>query len=818
MTESPIRPQVRKREPEEEINLYEILFKYLAYWPWFIVSVILCLGCAYMYLRYSTPVYSTSAKILIKEQDSYRGKSITPTSDVMELATINLTSLFDNELEIITSKNLIKKAVSDLGLYITHSQRHKFGYDPQFYNNSPIQVYMTPEEADKLRGKVELHMFYDGKELTAHISYTSPNKEFVTLERQITEFPAIISTEVGLITLTQNSNNIPQEPIELLATISNPQATATSYKSSTSISPTSKTTTIARITVSNTVPARATDFINQLVKVYNEDANNEKNEVAQKTAEFIEERISIINSELESTENELATFKQRSGLTDLTSNAQIALQEKSRNEQQLTENATQLSLVQDLQDYLQDANNINEVIPANIGLQDANLKTSISQYNALIVERKRLLRTSSENNPAVININYHIEAMRSNVQASINSVLRGLEITQSNLKREANRLMGRISDAPKQEQEFMNIQRQQEIKATLYILLLKKREENALTLAATASNGRIIEAPASGGPIAPRTKMFLVTALILGMGLPIGIIYLMGLLKYKIENRMDVEKLTKTPIIGEVSSCPQALKSDNNSIVVHENKNSLMEETFRAIRTNLLFMLEKGQKVILITSSIPKEGKSFVAANLAVSLAFLGKKTLIIGMDIRKPGLNKTFGFNTRSKGITNYLQDPDQVNLSDMIMQSEISPNLHILPGGPVPPNPTELVARPIFDETIEQLKQQYDYIILDTAPIGLVTDTSIIAHVADVGIVVCRADYTPKAAYHNINNLQQDQIFSKLGTLINDIDMSRRKNSYSYSYGRKYGYGYSSKYGFDYGYGYGFEDEIENNKKGKS
>ena len=232
-----------------------------------------------------------------------------------------------------------------------------------------------------------------------------------------------------------------------------------------------------------------------------------------------------------------------------------------------------------------------------------------------------------------------------------------------------------------------------------------------------------------------------------------------------------------------------------------------MEETFRAIRTNLLFMLEKGQKVILITSTIPQEGKSFVAANLAVSLAFLGKKTLIVGMDIRKPGLNRTFGFSTRSHGITNYLSNPDEVNLSDMIMKSEISHNLHILPGGSVPPNPTELVSRPIFEETIEALKEQYDYIILDTAPIGLVVDTSIIAHVADVGVVVCRADYTPKAAFKNINNLQQDKIFTKLATVINDIDFNKRKNSYSYTYGRKYGYGYGRKYG--YGYGYGYESE---------
>ena len=815
MTDSNIKPQRRKNTSEEEFNLYEILFKYLAYWPWIVASVVVCLCSALVYLRYSTPIYSTSAKILIKEQDHYRSKASTPLSDVTELATINLTSLFDNELEILKSKTLIKRAVCDLGLYITYSQRRTLGYDHQFYKNAPVQVYMTPEDANRLAGKVGLRMFYDGKELKVLGTYVNKNREQVTLNETFTEFPALLTTEVGVISFVPDSNYLSGGTMELLADIYNPRNTAASYHANMSISPTSKTTTIARITVNNAVPARGVDFINQLVKVYNEDANDEKNEVALKTADFIEERISLINRELSNTEDELATFKQRSGLTNLTNDAQIALQEKHRYEQLFTENATQLNLVQDLQDYLLDATKVNEVIPSNIGLEDANLKTVINQYNALLVERKRLLRTSTENNPAVVNINFQIEEMRSNVQTSIGSVLRGLQIAQKNLQREIDRLVERISDAPKQEQEFMTIQRQQEIKATLYTLLLKKREENALTLAATASNGRIIEAPASGGPIAPRSKMFLVTAFILGLGLPIGLIYLVGLLKYKIENRMDIEKLTKIPVVGEIPSCSQILKNSKNSIVIQENRNNLMEEAFRAIRTNLLFMLEKGQKVILVTSSIPMEGKSFVAANLATSLAFLGHKTIILGMDIRKPGLNRTFGFSTRSHGVTNYLSNPEQVDLFDMIITSDVSPNLHILPGGSVPPNPTELVARPVFDKTIEMLKEHYDYVILDTAPIGLVTDTSIIAHVADIGLIISRADYTPKAAFRNINNLQQDQIFTKMAALINDIDMSQRKNSYSYVYGRKYGYGYARKYGYGYGYGYGYEDE--NNKTAK-
>ena len=323
MSESSNHPHLRKNKPEEEFNLYEILFKYMAYWPWFIASVIICMCCAYMYLRYSTPVYSTSAKILIKEQNDYRSKSSTPLSDVTELATINLTSLFDNELEVLKSRTLIKKAVTDLGLYITHSQRRKFGYDPQFYKNSPIQVYMTPEDADKLRGSIGLRMFYDGKELTAHISYTNQHGEPISIEKKFSELPAALPTDAGVITFTPDSSFTPLETIELLASISNPRTTAATYRASMNITPTSKTTTIANITVNNAVPARGVDFINQLVKVYNQDANDEKNEVAQKTAEFIEERISIINSELGSTENELATFKQRSGLTNLASDAQM---------------------------------------------------------------------------------------------------------------------------------------------------------------------------------------------------------------------------------------------------------------------------------------------------------------------------------------------------------------------------------------------------------------------------------------------------------------------------------------------------------------
>ena len=815
MTEQKQNQFLDMEAEESDFNLYAIIFKYLVYWPWFLVSVLVCVLGTFVYLRYQVPVYNVKSAVLIKEKDKRSPANNSPLSAIQDLGMMSITNNFDNELEILKSQTLVKKVVSDLELYISHSQANTFGYNIPLYGNTPIKVYLTPEDADKLKGGVNIEMEYDGKNnLAVNMEYAQQNgKKQVTAT--FAALPAALSTDVGVFTFTPDTTIVLDKPVSLIAYVSSLRSSTDAYCANMTIAPTSKTTTIAKINVRNTVQQRAIDFINHLVKIYNEDANNEKNEIAQKTAEFIDERISIINNELGSTEDELASFKQRSGLTDLTSDAQLALQENSRYAQQLAKNATQINLVQDLQKYINNPENQNEVIPANIGLEDATLNNVIGQYNNLVVELKRLLRTSSENNPAVINMKSSIDAMRFNIVTTVGSVLRGLQITQKDLEREASKFVARINNAPTHEKQFMNIQRQQEIKATLYIMLLQKREENAVTLAATASNGRIIETPiADKAPVAPRKKIYMLAALILGLAIPVGIIYLIDLMKYKIENRGDVEKLTTVPVVGEIPT-NKGGKVGTGSIAVRENKNNIMEETFRTIRTNILFMLEKDQKVILFSSTQPGEGKSFVAANFATSLAYLGKKVVVVGMDIRKPGLNKAFGLNLHAKGITNYLSDPDHVNLLDMIQKSPYSDNLDILLGGTVPPNPTELVARPILDKAIEQLKSIYDYVILDTAPIGMVTDTAIIGRVADMCVYVCRADVTPKASYQFINLLQKNNTFPKLATVINGIDMSKRKNSYGYGYGRKYGYGYGKQYGYGYGYGYGYEAENKNDEK---
>ena len=576
---------------------------------------------------------------------------------------------------------------------------------------------------------------------------------------------------------------------------------AKGYCNSLSIAPTSKTTSVAVISLKNSSLQRGQDFINQLLEMYNRNTNNDKNEIAQKTAEFIDERIGIISKELGSTEADLESFKRDAGITDLTSEAQIALAGNAEYEKKSVENRTQISLVNDLRKYLR--SNEYEVLPSNVGLQDAALIGAIERYNEMLVERKRLLRTSTENNPAIVNLDTSIRAMKANVQATLEGTLQGLMITKSNLDREASRYSRRISNAPGQERAYVSIARQQEIKAGLYLMLLQKREENAIALAATANNAKIIdEAIADDTPVSPKRSMIYLIALVLGVGIPVGIIYLIELTKFKIEGRADVEKLTSVPIIGDIPLTDE--KNDKNgSIAVFENKNNLMSETFRNIRTNLQFMLDNDQKVILVTSTVSGEGKSFVSANLAISLSLLGKKVVIVGLDIRKPGLNKVFHLSNKEKGITQYLSNPE-TDLMELVQPSDVNKNLFVLPGGAVPPNPTELLARNGLDKAIEILKQNFDYVIMDTAPIGMVTDTLLVGRVADLSVYVCRADYTHKAEYTLINELAIEKKLSKLCTVINGVDLKKRKYGYYYGYG-KYGkyYGYGKRYGYGYGYG---------------
>ena len=792
---------------EENIDVKELLFKYLIHWPWFVGAVVVCLIAAWVYLYTSTPVYNISATVLIK--DDKKGGSAGMLSGLESLGLDGMVSSsqnIDNEIEVLRSKTIVKEVVEDLGLYISYTDEDEFP-SRNMYKTSPVQVSLTPQEADLLEEPMIVKMALQPQgsmDVTVKIDDDEYQKHFEKL-------PAVFPTDKGTLAffLTPDSVLSSKRTLEeatdlekttrnITATINRPLTVAKWCCKNMTIEPTSKTTSVAVISLKNSNVQRGKDFINKLLEMYNINTNNDKNEVAQKTAEFINERISIISKELGSTEKDLESFKRGAGITDLTSDAQIALTGSAEYEKKRVENQTQINLLQDLQKYMQ--NEGYEVLPSNIGLQDVNLAAAINRYNDVLVERKRLLRTSTENNPTIINLDTSISAMKENVQVSLDRVLRGLFITKADLDREANRYSRRISEAPGQEREFVSIARQQEIKAGLYLMLLQKREENAITLAATANNAKIIdEAIADDAPVSPRSKITYLIALILGVGIPVGVIYLLELTKFKIEGRADVEKLTSAPIVGDIPLTDEKL----GAIAVFENQNNLMSETFRNVRTNLQFMLGNDKKVILVTSTVSGEGKSFISGNLAISLSLLGKKVVIVGLDIRKPGLNKVFNISKKEQGITQYLANPEN-NLMDLVQLSDVSKSLYILPGGTVPPNPTELLARDGLDKAIETLKKNFDYVILDTAPVGMVTDTLLIGRVADLSVYVCRADYTRKNEYTLINELIDGNKLPNLCTVINGLDLKKRKYGYYYGYG-KYGkyYGYGKRYGYGYGYG---------------
>ena len=788
-------------QSEEQVNIQELLFRYLIHWPWFVVSIIICIACAWGYLRLTTPIYNITATVLIKDEKKGGGANMSSELEKMGLdGFVSSSNNVDNEIEVLRSKSLAREVVNNLGLFVTYMDEDEFP-SKELYHTSPVLVSLTHQEADKLPGRMEINMILQPTGALG-VQITVGEKEY---RKQFDKLPAVFPTDEGTVAFFANNDtlsavrpeNITKER-HITAFINRPFSVSKGYVNSLSIAPTSKTTSVVVISLENTNTRRGRDYINKLLEMYNINANNDKNEVAQKTAEFIDERIGIISKELGSTEQDLENFKRSAGITDLSSEAQIALTGNAEYEKKRVENQTQINLVMDLQRYMK--GNEYEVLPSNIGLQDAASAGAIDRYNQMLVERKRLLRTSTENNPTIINLDTSIRAMRTNVQATLDATLKGLQITKEDLAREASRYSRRINDAPTQERQFVSIARQQEIKSGLYLMLLQKREENAITLAATANNAKIIdEALADDNPISPKKTIVYLVALVLGVGLPVGVIYLIGLTKFKIEGRADVEKLTSLPVVGDIPLADEK----TGSIAVFENQNNLMSETFRNVRTNLQFMLENGKNVILVTSTISGEGKSFISANLAISLSLLGKKVVIVGLDIRKPGLNKVFNIPKKEHGITQYLTNTT-ANLMDFVQPSDINKNLFILPGGTVPPNPTELLARGGLEKAIETLKANFDYVILDTAPVGMVTDTLLIGRVADLSVYVCRADYTHKAEVTLINELAENNKLPNLCIAVNGLDLNSRKYGYYYGYG-KYGkyYGYGKRYGYGYGYG---------------
>lgn len=766
-------------QDELTIDYRALLQKCLKHWRWFAASVLACLIIAFIYLRYTAPVYNVTAGVLIQQKDSKGGLGAALSGGALGMLSglggVSLSSSFDNELEIMQSRTLLKKVVTDLGLYISTAQQRITGYNVPLYKTSPIQVYLSPEEATELESGIKVKTTYtpEGK-LTAHIEYVQEEEE-QEIEKTFDKLPAVFPTPVGVLSFTKNDSLLTEirkkesGDIRLVTYINSPIEVAKAYKESLTIEG-GKKTTIAQVDLQDNDKQRATDFINYLVVCYNQDILDEKSKVVLQTSDFIRERMEVVNQELSSTESEIADFKQKAGLTDLSADAKLLLEESAKYEQLRIENQTQIRLIEFLRDYIQNPDNANEVIPANVGLKEEKLTTAIDEYNSLLAERRRLLRTSSESNPAVINLNDGIQTMQKSIQTTVASTLKGLQITQNDLERQMRQFTDRISSAPQQEKEYINLARQQEIKSKLYLVLLQQREENILSLGLTTDTGRIVEETlADKKPVAPKKKMVALAALFIGLCIPAGVIFLRDSMGSKVEKGADIKGLTSVPFLTEL---PHNQQNQKGHLAVRENQNGPMEEAFRTLRTQLLFQLDTTDKVILFTSAQGGEGTTFVASHTAASLAFLGKKVVVVDMNLRRPVLPSYFSLPTDAKGMTDYLNAPKQVRLLDLVQPSAAHANLDVLPGGALATNSTELVGQEAFADAIRQLKEKYDYVILDTAPLPLVTDTVLIGRTADSCVFVCRAGVTPKSACDYLNTLSREQKFPKLAILLNDVE----------------------------------------------
>lgn len=771
---------MNNEQEELTINYQALLQKCLKHWRWFVVSVLACLIIAFTYIRYTAPMYNITASVLIQQKDSKGGLGAALSGGALGMLSglggVSLSSNFDNEVEIMQSRTLLKKVVTDLGLYISTAQRRFTGYNIPLYKTSPIQVYLSPEEATKLESGIKIKTSYtpEGK-LTAQIEFEL-EEEKQEIEKTFDKLPAVFPTPVGVLSFTKNDSLLTEMrkkekgDIRLITHIYSPIDVAKAYKESLSIEG-GKKTTIAQVSLQNNDKQRATDFINYLVVCYNQDVLDEKSKVVLKTTDFIHERMEVVNQELSTTESEIADFKQKAGLTNISADAELLLQESAKYEQLRVENETQIRLVEFLRDYIQNPANANEVIPANVGLKEEKLTAAIDEYNNLLGERRRLLRTSSESNPAVISLNDGIQTMQKSIQTTVASTLKGLQIAQNDLERQMRQFTDRINSAPQQEKEYINLARQQEIKSRLYLVLLQQREENILSLGLTTDSGRIVEeALADKYPVTPKKKMVALAALFLGLCIPAGVIFLLDQFGNKIEKYSDIKSLTNAPFLVQLPHSQHHNQKDN--LVVQENQNGPMEEAFRALRTQLLYQLSTTDKVILFTSAQGNEGTTFVASHTAASLAFLGKKVVVVDMNLRRPGLSQYFSLSTDTKGMTDYLNNTKQVRLLDLVQPSAVHANLDVLPGGALATNSTELVGQEAFADAISQLKEKYDYVILDTAPLPLVTDTVLIGRTADICVFVCRAGVTPKSACDYLNTLSREQKFPKLAVLLNDVE----------------------------------------------
>ncbi len=763
-----------ERENQNEIiDIPGLLHDYASKWYIFVISVVVCVGFAFLYSKIRQPEYSVHANILISQDDEKGGSNgmLANFGDVAGM--FGSKGQVDDEVYVVSSHSVLRQSAKDLNLNKTHIVKPNLLTKIFKYQDYPIDVYAAPGMADTLMTSVKFRVKVSDK---GDIKVVARNRGKVIAEVKSDRWPVTVPTKFGKFYVNKTKYFVPGEKLTSDITFSGYDVVAEQLDDKVSISVANKKANVIALSMSSASTEYAKDLLNTIIANYNSRGIEERNLKSQKTAEFIDSRLALLSGDLENTERDIEKFKKEQGMTDAITDVTYTLAQKNALEQELIKSQAGTEVLKMLNDFLADPANANSLMPSTSATTDA--QDAITAYNNVLLQRMDLARNAKANNVPLKKLDEQIAAMRANLKTSLEKAYQSSLTASRHLEAQVNYSDSRISKMPYQERIYHSILRQQTLKEEIYIFLLQRREETSMTMANSVPKGVIIdEAFSLSEPLGIKNSLMYVLAFLIGLGLAPVFIYLRRITRSKFETADELKKLSKVPVLGEI--CTSRSKE---TLVVRPGSTSSLNELFALLRTNLKLLLKGDEKVVIMTSTVSGEGKSFVSINLAATLARQGSKVLLVGMDIRKPTLAKYLPIQARY-GLTEYLSDPS-VSLTDIIIPNAVAENMDIITAGPVPPDPGEMLLRPEVDKLFEQLRGMYDYIIIDSAPVGMVSDTLSLVRVSDATVYVCRANYTTLRDVRFFNDLYEDNRMRKMSLVINGT--SARKG-YGYGYGEQ-------------------------------